>query len=140
MVATGFLRMGPWDNAMVKDEEARQIYRDDLVNNVGQTFLSTTLRCFKCHDHKFDPLPTRDYYRLYAAVSGLQMAERPLRFLPEESQEGFDEGRAFVERMLDFARVEKNKIVDKRETAARQWFEEHGLEYKPEGQRTDLAR
>ena len=103
IVATGFLRMGPWDNAMVKDEEARQIYRDDLVNAIGQTFLATTMRCFKCHDHKFDPLPTRDYYRVYAAISGMQMAERPLRFLPEEKRDGFEEGKTFVERMLTYA-------------------------------------
>ena len=43
--------------AMVKVPEARQIYLDDVINSVGQTFLSTTMRCFKCHDHKFDPLP-----------------------------------------------------------------------------------
>ncbi|MFZ9838364.1 MAG: PSD1 and planctomycete cytochrome C domain-containing protein [Opitutaceae bacterium] len=138
IIASGYLRLGPWDNAMVKDEEARQLYRDDLVNNVGQTFLATTLRCFKCHDHKFDPLPTRDYYRIYAAFSGTQMAERPLRLLPGERREGFEEGRAFVERMLAFASGEKNKLVEKRETAARAWFAERGLEYKNEEQRRNL--
>ncbi len=138
IVATGFLRMGPWDNAMVKDEEARQIYRDDLVNVVGQTFLATTLRCFKCHDHKFDPLPTRDYYRIYSAISGTQMAERPLRFLPEEKRDGFADGKVFVERMLAFASTEKNNIVEKRETAARKWFEEHGLPYKSNEARQKL--
>ena len=45
VVATGFLRMGPFDNAMVMKEEARQLYLDDVVNSVGQTFLSTTMRC-----------------------------------------------------------------------------------------------
>ena len=138
IVATGFLRMGPWDNAMIKDEEARQIYRDDLVNNIGQTFLATTLRCFKCHDHKFDPLPTRDYYRIYSAISGTQMAERPLRFLPEEKRDGFEEGKAFVEKMLAFASGEKNKIVEKREAAAREWFKEHGLPYKSNEARQKL--
>jgi hypothetical protein len=114
---------------MIEDDEAQQIYRDDLVNAIGQTFLSTPLRCFKCHDHKFDPLPTRDYYRIYAAISGVQMAERPLRFLPEEKRDGFDEGRAFVEKMLSYATSEKNEIVEKRERAAREWFQEHGREY-----------
>ena len=130
IVATGFLRMGPWDNAMVTDEEARQIYLDDLVNVVGQTFLSTTMRCFKCHDHKFDPLPTRDYYRLYAALAGTQMAERPLRFLTEENRDGFDENKAFVQRMLDFARKEKGSLEDQREEAAKAWYAEHKLPYK----------
>jgi mono/diheme cytochrome c family protein len=130
IVATGFLRLGPWDNAMVTDAEARQIYLDDLVNAVGQTFLSTTMRCVKCHDHKFDPIPTRDYYRLYAALAGTQMAERPLRFTSEENLDRFDERRAFVQRMLDFARKEKDALVNRRETAARAWYAEHNLPYK----------
>jgi Protein of unknown function (DUF1553)/Protein of unknown function (DUF1549)/Planctomycete cytochrome C len=130
IIATGFLRLGPWDNAMVTDEEARQIYLDDAVNAVGQTFLSTTMRCFKCHDHKFDPLPTRDYYRMYAALSGTWMAERPLRFVDVENRKGFEEGKAFVEQMLSFATKEKDKILDKQEKAAKAWYEEHNLPYK----------
>lgn len=138
IVATGFLRMGPWDNAMVKDEEARQIYRDDLVNAIGQTFLATTMRCFKCHDHKFDPMPTRDYYRVYAAISGIQMAERPLSYLPEERRDGFEEGKTFVQRMLAFATGERKKITQKREDAARAWFKEHNLPYKTNEDRKNL--
>src|SRR6056297_133230 len=84
LVATGFLRLGPWDNAMIEADEARQIYLDDLVNITGQTFLSQTLRCCKCHDHKFDPIPTRDYFRIYSAFSTTQMAERNVPFLPQE--------------------------------------------------------
>ncbi len=138
IVATGFLRLGPWDNAMVEKEEARQMWLDDLVNITGQTFLSTTMRCVKCHDHKFDPIPTRDYYRMYAAFATTHMAERPVPFLSDEMRDGFDTGRAHVQRMLDFAVNEKNKLVEKRETAARKWFEEHNLPYKDEAARKDL--
>ena len=90
LVASSFLRMGPWDPAMVLKPQARQLYLDDVVNSVGQTFLSTTMRCFKCHDHKFDPLPTRDYYRIYAAFSGTQLAERPAPFAKEENLLGLN--------------------------------------------------
>ena len=138
IVATGFLRLGPWDNAMVEVDEARQIYLDDLVNVVGQTFLSTTMRCVKCHDHKFDPIPTRDYYRMYAAFAATQMAERPVPFLPAENRIDMDEGRQHVQRMLDFAVSEKDKLIAKREAAAKAWFDEHGLEYKDDEQRKDL--
>ncbi len=138
IVATGFLRMGPWDNAMVETDEARQMYLDDVVNVVGQTFLSTTMRCVKCHDHKFDPIPTRDYYRLYAAFSATQMAERKVPFLNSENMDGMEEGKKHVQRMLDFAVAEKNKLVDKRETAAKKWFEEHDLPYKNANQRQNL--
>ncbi len=135
VVATSFLRMGPWDNAMIMAPQARQIYLDDLVNAVGQTFLATTMRCFKCHDHKFDPLPTRDYYRIYAAFAGTQIAERPLRFTKDENREGFAEGKAFVEKMMKYATTEKEKILAKQEAAARKWYEEHKLPYKNEAAR-----
>ncbi len=138
IIATGFLRLGPWDNAMIEKAEARQMWLDDLVNITGQTFLSTTMRCVKCHDHKFDPIPTRDYYRLYAAFSTTHMAERPVPFVPQENVQGFDTGKAHVQRMLDFAVSEKNKLIEKREAAARAWFEEHNLPYKDEAARKGL--
>ncbi len=138
IVATGFLRMGPWDNAMVKRAEARQIFLDDVVNSVGQTFLSTTMRCLKCHDHKFDPLPTRDYYRIYATFAATHMAERQVPLTGSENREGFGEGRDFVRGMLDFAVAEKQKLVHKRETAARAWFAEHNLEYANAAERKNL--
>ena len=138
IVATSFLRMGPWDNAMVKSPEARQIFLDDVVNSVGQTFLSTTMRCLKCHDHKFDPIPTRDYYRMYAAFAGTQMAERPAPFLDAESRDGFNDGKQFVERMLAFAVQEKTAIEKKQEDAARTWYQEHNLKYVPRAARAKL--
>lgn len=138
IIATGFLRLGPWDNAMVSTEEARQIYLDDVVNHVGQTFLATAMRCCKCHDHKFDPIPTRDYYRMYSAFSTTHAVERPVPFLDVESREGFEEGKADVERLLAFAVKERDRLIAKREAAARAWFDEHGLPYKNEAERRDL--
>ena len=138
LVASGFLRIGPWDNAMVMEPEARQMYLDDVVNITGQTFLSTTMRCCKCHDHKFDPIPTRDYYRMYSAFATTYMAERPVPFLPEESLEGFEQEKQHVKTMLDFAVAKKDELVNKREAAARAWFEEHELPYKNKEDRKGL--
>lgn len=138
LVASSFLRMGPWDPAMVKKPEARQLFIDDIVNAVGQTFLSTTLRCVKCHDHKFDPIPTKDYYRFYAAFEGTQLAERHAPFLTSENKAGFEEGKQLTQRLLDFARGQKNKLVAKREAAARKWYEENGKEYVGHNERKDL--
>ena len=135
LVATSFLRVGPWDPAMVLKPQARQLYLDDVVNSVGQTFLSTTMRCFKCHDHKFDPLPTRDYYRFYAAFSGTQLAERPAPFNKEESLLGLNSGKNGTQRMLDFAKEKHHKLSEKQENAAKAWYEAHGKEYLNEDKR-----
>jgi mono/diheme cytochrome c family protein len=130
IVATSFLRMGPWDTAMIPQEEARKIYRDDVVHSVGQTFLSTPMRCCKCHDHKFDPIPTRDYYRMYATFSATQPAEMPADFLPKENQNRFDQGKQMVETLHGFADDKRIALVDKREAAAKNWYAEHDLPYK----------
>ncbi len=134
-IATGLLRMGPWGTAMVPQKEARQIYLDDLVHNVGQAFLSMPMRCCKCHDHKFDPLPTRDYYSMYAAFATTQPAEVEAEFLPEENRDGFAEKRKLVEELLAYAKAQQKKIQDKQEAAAKKWYEEHNLPYKNEKDR-----
>ncbi|MGI9472816.1 MAG: PSD1 and planctomycete cytochrome C domain-containing protein [Rubripirellula sp.] len=134
-VATGFLRMGPWGTAMIPQEEARQLYRDDVVHSIGQSFLSIPMRCCKCHDHKFDPIPTRDYYRLYAAVSATQPAEVPAEFLSNENKIGFEEGRELVETLYSFADGKRAELVTKQEDAAKKWYEEHDLPYKNQNAR-----
>ncbi|MDF1752131.1 MAG: PSD1 and planctomycete cytochrome C domain-containing protein [Verrucomicrobiales bacterium] len=138
LVASSFLRMGPWDPAMVKNKEARQLYIDDVVNAVGQTFLSTTMRCFKCHDHKFDPLPTQDYYRMYAAFSTTQLAERPAPFLDSESQRGFEESKAIAKELYEFAKKHTAALTTKRENAAKAWYKENNLPYVNHSDRKDL--
>ncbi|MFN3191349.1 MAG: PSD1 and planctomycete cytochrome C domain-containing protein [Aureliella sp.] len=130
IVATSFLRMGPWGTAMIPKEEARQLYLDDVVHSFGQTFLSMPLRCCKCHDHKFDPIPTQDYYRIYSAFATTQPAEVEAAFLPEENLNGIKEGEEFVNEMHRFADSKRKELVNKREAAAKAWYEEHDLPYK----------
>src|SRR5437899_2816255 len=70
LIAVGFLRMGPWEHtAMSVATVTRQQWLDDVTNAVGETFLAAPLACCRCHDHKFDPLPTRDYYRVQAVFA-----------------------------------------------------------------------
>lgn len=138
LIATSFLRMGPWDPAMVLKPQARQLYLDDVMNAVGQTFLSTTMRCFKCHDHKFDPLPTKDYYRFYSVFSQTQLAERPAAFIEQENLRGMNAGKEATERMLSFAKNKYEELYNKQEKAAKKWFAEHGKEYLDENKRRSL--
>ena len=134
IVAQGFLRMGPWEHtAMSPPVISRQNYLDDVVNNVGQAFLGTPLRCAKCHDHKFDPIPTRDYYRLYAAFATTQPAERPAGFLDAEHRAGFGISRKRVEELLAIAQKKVDALYLKREEAAKKWYADRDRsdEYKP---------
>ncbi|MBT7101882.1 DUF1549 domain-containing protein, partial [Candidatus Poribacteria bacterium] len=138
-VATGFLRAGPWEQTgMSVAAETRQFFLDDVTNAIGETFLSVPLRCARCHDHKFDPIPTRDYYRVQAALATTQLAEVDAAHLPVESLSGFADGRERVEGLLAEAREQKQAIDEKEEAAARRWMEERGLEYVPRAERREL--
>src|SRR5439155_941670 len=101
-IAIGFLRMGPWEHTgMTVAAITRQQYLDDVTNHVGVSLLGQGLRCAACHDHKFDPVPTRDYYRMQAIFAPVQFAERPATFLPTENVSGFESARALVEKRLE---------------------------------------
>lgn len=69
LIATGFLAMGP-TNYELQDKELLQIeVVDEQLDTVGKAFLGLTIGCARCHDHKFDPIPTCDYYAM-AGVLG----------------------------------------------------------------------
>jgi len=62
-VATGYIAISR--RVGVSPHGLRHIMIEDTLNNLGKTFLGLTIGCARCHDHKFDPLPTSDYYALY---------------------------------------------------------------------------
>ena len=94
LIATGFLRMGPWEHtAMSVAAVTRQQYLDDVVNSVGVTFLANELRCAKCHDHKFDPIPTKDFYRMQAVFGSISFMERKLPWQSFENITGIQADR-----------------------------------------------
>ncbi len=66
ITATGFYRLGIWDDEPADRLQSLFDGYDDIVATVGQTFLATTFNCARCHDHKADPIPQTDYYKLVA--------------------------------------------------------------------------
>ncbi len=64
MIATGFLRLGPEGGG--GGERGRQDALDDLITTTSLTFMGLTVGCARCHDHKFDPIPQKDFYRIQA--------------------------------------------------------------------------
>ena len=68
-VATGFLRHYPDEsNARVLPQRRQEIL-NDITDTVGAVFLGLTMECCRCHDHKYEPLPQSDYYRLQACFA-----------------------------------------------------------------------
>jgi hypothetical protein len=122
LVAVGFLRMGAWElTGMEVAKVARQRFLDDVTDAVGQVFLGHMLQCARCHDHKFDPVSTRDYYCMQAVFATTQLAERPAPFLSTENTAGFEERK-----YLDFRRqgLEADlKRIQAAEAAARARWE-----------------
>lgn len=64
LTGSGYLALGP-TNYELQDKELLQMeVIDEQIDTMGRTFLGLTLGCARCHDHKFDPVPTKDYYAL----------------------------------------------------------------------------
>ncbi|HEU4752667.1 MAG TPA: DUF1549 domain-containing protein, partial [Armatimonadota bacterium] len=61
LIATGYYRLGLWDDEPADPEQALYDDLDDIANTTGQVFLGMTIGCARCHDHKLDPVPQKDY-------------------------------------------------------------------------------
>ena len=84
IIALGFVAAGPWDfiahtevgEAKVDGRIAKHMDRDDMVSAVFNTFMSTTVQCAQCHDHKGDPISMVDYYRLHTLFAAVDRFDR----------------------------------------------------------------
>jgi len=67
VIATGFIRLGTWNDEPNDPREYQYDRLEDMVGATTTAFLAMTVRCARCHDHKFDPISQEDYYRIGGA-------------------------------------------------------------------------
>jgi len=82
--ATGFLAAGVFPTQITEAEFELTRYDelDDMVGTMGAAFLGLSISCARCHDHKYDPIPAADYYRLASIFSSTIRSEKQLEFKP----------------------------------------------------------
>jgi hypothetical protein len=71
-IPTGFLRVAPWDRSNLVAAEVRQNYLSEVTTATSSVFLGLTVGCARCHDHKYDPIPQRDFYRMQGFLNATQ--------------------------------------------------------------------
>ncbi|MBX3415142.1 MAG: PSD1 domain-containing protein [Pirellulales bacterium] len=147
LIATGYYRLGIWQDEPVDPEQELFEDLDDLVRTTGEVFLGLTIGCARCHDHKLDPLPQADYYRLLAFF-------RNVRRFGVRSQESIDEASVRTltseeESRRNEEQIARHKQQQKEVRAALEKLNEQieaglvGVErddWKTEAMRVDIAR
>jgi hypothetical protein len=113
--ATGFLAAGVHSTQITKAEVEKHRYdeMDDKLNTLGTAMLGLSIGCARCHDHKFDPIPQRDYYQLLATFTTTVRSEIDLDLDPaadRRARDAFDREHApFVKALEDYDSLELPK-------------------------------
>jgi len=136
--AAGFIAAGPWDfvghvelrEGTVDKARARLIDRDDMLANVVSTFQSLTAHCARCHDHKFDPIPQKDYYRLQAVFAGVDRGDREVPGV-EERRDRLTRRREYARTYLEIYEPAAEGLASE---AVRRYGEQIGALYRELGQ------
>ncbi len=90
VIATGFIRLGTWNDEPNDPNEYQYDRLEDMVGATSTAFLGLTVRCARCHDHKFDPIRQTDYYRMAGAFWAGHIPSGPREHLggPDEKALG----------------------------------------------------
>ncbi|HSG71146.1 MAG TPA: DUF1549 domain-containing protein, partial [Planctomycetaceae bacterium] len=119
LAALGFLGLSPtyWKELKLAPEVIEQVVAeewDERIDAVSRTFLGLTIACARCHDHKFDPITTRDYYALAGVFASTQFDDRPM--LPADEAEAVKNARdqiAALEAKLKAIKDNKSEEAEK---------------------------
>jgi hypothetical protein len=110
LIATGFCRCGPRElvGGNIIPEVKRQSELAEITGTVGSVFLGLTIGCARCHDHKFDAIPTTDYYRLQAFFAASVLTDVPIGRKAE--RDAYDAARKGVETKTAPLKAELGKL------------------------------
>ena len=102
MMATGFLGAGVFPTQITANEVERVRYdaMDDMLSTTGSAMLGLTIGCARCHDHKYDPFPTQDYYRLLSTFTTTVRSNVDLDVNPDRSAEVKAKHKAELDKLL----------------------------------------
>lgn len=138
-IATGYIANSRRFGSRV-DDYPQHLTIEDTLDNLGRTFLGTTLNCARCHNHKFDPVTTEDYYALYGIFHstrypwpGIELEQKQRDLVPlaspdevnrvlserKKQQEELDAAARRLEKARDAAKGDEREQLDKQWKAAR---------------------
>lgn len=143
-IATGYYRIGQWDDEPTDQLQADFDGLDDIVATTAQVFLGMTINCARCHDHKIDPIPQADYYKMVAFFRNVKpYGHRKLdptntRMFYKESGERVDQDAADT---LTKERQKLERLVQQVESKVRKSLTEPEKEdFAFEGNRVSMIR
>src|SRR5437773_1523944 len=111
LIATGFNRHFPDESNARNLMQRRQELLNDVTDTVGATFLGMTYGCARCHDHKFDPILHKDYYRLQAFFANTRIEDEAALLKPEERKR-WEAQYAAWDAQTKNVRAEMRKLVE----------------------------
>jgi hypothetical protein len=120
LVALGFLRMATWEAEATSQQQLRQDYLNEITGTSASVFLGLTVGCAQCHNHKYDPIPQRDFYRFQSFFAATAVDELPAPFVASEDPPGMKRKFRFYEDQVELARQQlesrkealKNRFIE----------------------------
>lgn len=116
LVATGFYRLGIWDDEPTDPEQHRYDDLDGIADTTARAFLGVSMGCARCHDHKKDPLSQREYHGFLAFFENVKPYDLRARTVPQDGAEA-----AHAAAMATFARERTAALDGLRQRAAVRW-------------------
>jgi len=125
LVALGFLRMATWEADATSQQQLRQDFLNETTGTTASVFLGLTVGCAQCHNHKYDPIPQRDFYRFQSFFAATAVDELPAPFVAGEDPAGMKKKYRFYEDQVDLAR---QQLESRKETLKARFIESKHLQ------------